>query len=288
MHTDGCAVRKSLLVVGAFTLAALPVSAQRISADAVKNGHFPQAIAHLDARPDKSIHRLPTTGNAAGSHSAAAAAKPADPPRPIVSPFFETSSRSNSVNYGFLVGGNPFSDDSKNATVKTYVVPLVIKVHQVATDFSTDANGYLTLSGIKDQDAIYYPTQASPACLGNKNNVPFTLAGRSPIFQDHHWVWGGTDLGVAKYNEAFQRANFWNATGQDPGDYITRLDPKVLPPLVIDFPKGSGIGLPQTSTLTGFKLLRLRPNRPGGHQPLRRISRLHRHPADGFGGCQLR
>jgi hypothetical protein len=240
---------KSLLVVGAFALAALPLSAQRISADTVKNGHFPEALrGHLDGRPDKSIHHLSSTGSQAGHRAAAEAAKPADPPRPIVSPFLQPSSRSGSVNYGFLVGNNPFSGDGpKNGSVKTYIVPLVIKVHQVATDFGADANGNLILTGITNQDATYDPTQAAPACLGSKNNVPFTLAVQSPIYQNQHWVWGGTDLGEAKYNEAFQRANFWSATGEDPGDYHLHLDTQVLPPLVIDFPIGTGIGLPQTS-----------------------------------------
>ncbi len=255
MHKLRCAVLKSLVAVGGFALASLPVSAQRISADAVRNGHFPQALrGHLDRSPDKSIHYLSSTGKQAGPSAAVAAARPGAFPRPIVSPFLYPSSRSSSVNYGFLVGANPFSDGERGKTsVKTFIVPLVIKVHQVATDFSTDANGYLTLAGIKDQDATYDPTRPSPACLGKKNNIPFKLAVESPVFQNNRWIWGGTDLGEAKYNEAFQRANFWNASGEDRGDCRLRLDPQVLPPpLVIDFPKGSGIGLPQSSTFLNY------------------------------------
>ena len=57
MQTSRWAVLKSLIVVGTFALASLPVSAQLISADAVKNGHFPEALrGHLDRSPDKSIH----------------------------------------------------------------------------------------------------------------------------------------------------------------------------------------------------------------------------------------
>jgi len=247
MHKTGCAVLKGVLAFGAFVLASMPISAQLVSADTVNNGHFPEALrGHLDARPDKSIHRLSTPG----SHQAgSAAARPAHPPQPIVSPFFETSSRSGSINYGFLVGSDPFTGDGpKRTSIKTFIVPIVIKVHQVATDFSVDANNNLILTGIKDQDATYDPTQPAPACLGTKNNVPFTLAVQSPVFENHHWVWGGTDLGDAQYGEAFQRANFWNATGVDRG-YRLHLDTQTLPPLVIDFPKGSGIGLPQSSTL---------------------------------------
>ncbi len=254
MHTPGCVVFKNLLVVGAFALVSLlPVSAQRIRADAVKNGHFPQALGHLDARPDKSIHHLPSTSNQAGPRSGAtAAARPANPPRPIVSPYLVPSSRSGSVNYGFLVGDNPFSGGgNKSSSVKTFIVPIVFKVHQVATDFSVDPSGFLIMAGIKNQDATFDPTQAAPACLGNKNNVPFTLAVQSPIFQNTHWNWGGTDLGNAQYIDAFQRANYWNA-GEDPGDYHLHLNTQTLPPVVIDFPAGTAIGLPQTSSFLSY------------------------------------
>ena len=251
MPKPGWAVPKPVLVLGAFVLASVPVSAQRISADAVKNGH-PEALrGHLDARPNKSVNRLSAAGMQAVP-AASALARPAHPPRPIVSPFLYPSSRSSSVNYGFMVGPNPFYGGPSNASVKTFIVPVVIKVHQVATDFSVDADNNLILTGIKDQDVTYDPTAPAPACLGKKNNVPFTLAVESPVFQNHHFVWNGTDLGYAQYNEAFQRANFWNATGGDPGSYHLHLDTQTLPPLVIDFPKGTGIGLPQTSTYIGY------------------------------------
>lgn len=248
MRRPGCAVVQGVLVASVLALASLAVSAQRISATTVQNGHFPEALrGHLDGHPDKSIHQLSTAGSSVSS--AAAPARHGNPPAPIVSSFFATSSRSGSVNYGFVVGSNPFAGnrDGANSSVKTFIVPLVIKVHQVATDFSVDPNGYLILTGIKDQDATYDPTTSAPACLGKKNNVPFTLAVQSPVFQNQHWVWGGTDLGNAQYNEAFQRANFWNANGENPGSYGLHLDTQTLPPLVIDFPKGTGIGLPQSS-----------------------------------------
>ncbi|KAA6456217.1 hypothetical protein DYQ86_25785 [Acidobacteria bacterium AB60] len=251
MHTPGCATIKSLLVVGAVALASFPAAAQRISADSLKNGHFPQVIGHLDGHPDKSIHHLPDSSTQSAAKTLAAA-RPVDPPRPIVSPFMVPSSRSHSYNYGYLVGDNPFSHEAGVSTVKTYLVPLVIKVHQVATDFSTDASGNLIFSGIVDQDATFDPTQPAPACLGSKNNVPFNLAVQSPLFQNHHWVWGGTDLGNTQYIDAFQRANYWNANGDDPGSYGLRLNTKVLPPLVIDFPKGTAIGMPQSSSLLKY------------------------------------
>ncbi|HZZ40932.1 MAG TPA: hypothetical protein VFE06_17475, partial [Acidobacteriaceae bacterium] len=252
MDQSALAVVKGVLVVGALALASLPLPAQRVSADTVKNGH-PEALrGHLDARPDKSIHPLSATASQAVSSSALA--RHDGPPRPIVSPFFHTSARSGSVNYGFLVGPDPFAGEegSNSASVKTFIVPIVIRVHQVATDFSVDANNNLILTGIKNQVATCDPTRPAAACLGKKNNVPFTLAVQSPVFEDHHWVWGGMDLGEQQYDEAFQRANFWNANGNDPGRYGIHLDPQTLPPIVIDFPAGSGIGLPQSSSLLGY------------------------------------
>lgn len=253
MQKPGGAILKGLLLVSGCALASLPVSAQLISANAVQNGHVEALRGHMDARPDKSIHGPSVFGSQAGS-AAAPLARPGNPPQPIVSPFYYPSSRSGSFNYGFLVGSNPFFGEGGGNTtsVKTFIVPVVIKVHQVATDFSVDANGNLILTGIKNQDATYDPTRPAPACLGPKNNVPFTLAVQSPVFENHHWVWGGTDLGDAQYNEAFQRANFWRASGEDPGSYGIHLNAQTLPPVVIDFPKGTAIGLPQSSAFIGY------------------------------------
>lgn len=258
MRRPDCPVLARVLVAGTLMLASLPVPAQRISADTVRD-HFPEALrGHFDGHPNKSIQSLSAAGIQATTIQAAAAAARAEhtnAPQSIVSPFFYPSSRSRSVNYGFLVGPNPFAGDDvpKRTSVKTFIIPVVIKVHQVATDFGVDANNDMILTGIKDQGMTYDPTAPAPACLGPKNNVPFTLAVQSPIFENQHWVWGGTDLGDSQYVEAFQRANFWNATREDPGRYRgVHLDAQTLPPIVIDFPKGSGIGLPQSSSFFGY------------------------------------
>jgi hypothetical protein len=257
MPTNDCArCRKNpyrrLLVISALALVSLPVAAQRINVEMLKN-HRPEELVRgrLDRSPDKSIHHLSAAERATARAAVAAAHGPALPP---VYSFFEPSSRSNSVNYGFMVGTSPFSkDDVHGSSVHTFVVPLVFKVHQVATDFGTDANGDLILTGITDKDATFDVTKPAPACLGSRNNVPFKLAVESPVFQNHHWVWGGTDLGDTQYVDAFQRANFWRALGEDADDYHVRLKPvDVLPPVVLDFPTGSGIGLPQSSSFLQY------------------------------------
>src|SRR4029077_4566484 len=167
--------------------------------------------------------------------------------------FFQPSSRSGSVNYGFMVGSSPFSRAVRGSSVPAFVVPVVMVVHQVAKEFGFDANNNLILTGITDEDATFDPTEAAPACLGSTNNVPFKLAVESPLYQDHHWVWGDTDLGNTQYGDAFQRANFWRTLGENAHQYHLRLDPVVvLPPVVFDFPKGSGIALPQSSSVLKY------------------------------------
>jgi hypothetical protein len=241
---------RRLLVIGALALVSLPAGAQRITEDMLQNHSTEEILrGRFDRSPDKSVHRLPAAERASAKAAAAAASARA-PWRPPVYSFFEPSSRSGSVNYGFMVGTSPFSrDDVDGSSVHTFVVPLVFKVHQVATDFGTDPSGNLILTGITNKEATFDVTKPAPACLGSKNNVPFKLAVESPVFQKHHWVWGGTDLGDTQYVDAFQRANFWRALGEDAEDYHVRLKPvDVLPPVVLDFPTGSGIGLPQSSS----------------------------------------
>jgi hypothetical protein len=238
-------------VAGALALVSLPAAADRITAEMLKKGFTREVVrGHLNRSPDKSMS--PPAGVSHASPKTAAA-DASSAPRPPVYPFFQPSSRSGSVNYGFMVGSSPFTKDEPRASsVKTFIVPIVIKVHQVATDFGLDSNGNLILTGISDQDATFDPTQPAPACLGSTNNVPFKLAVESPVFQNHHWVWGGTNLGDTQYGDAFQRANFWRALGEEAEDYHVRLDTEVLPPIVLDFPNGSGIALPQSSKFAGY------------------------------------
>ncbi len=264
MHTLCCAVIKrncflGLVVAGALALVSVPASADRITVEMLKKGLTRELVrGHLNRTPTKSNHS-PSLGSqilnqggprAAVAVSTAAGSSIATPP---VFPFFQPSSRSGSVNYGFMVGTSPFSSEVRGSSVKTFLVPVVIVVHQVASDFGVDANGNLILTGITDQDATFDPTQPSPACLGKTNNVPFKLAVQSPMFQNHHWVWGGTDLGNTQYGDAFQRANFWQAMGEDRQDYHLRLSPVVTTaPIVLDFPIGTGIALPATSQFAGY------------------------------------
>jgi hypothetical protein len=257
MHSPFSAVNKrnwllGIVVVGALALVSLPVSADRINVKTLKKGLTKEIFrGRMDRRPDKSVIGLPGIDQA--TPLATGAVAPTIPPT-IVSPFIEPSSRSNSMNYGFLIGNSPFATTGVSiSSIPTYLVPVVIKVHQVATDFGVDGDGNLILTGIVNQDATFDPTQASPACLGNTNNVPFTLAVQSPNFKNLHYVWGGTDLGTTQYGDAFQRANYWKASGAVPHNYHMRLDPvQALPPIVLDFPVGTGIGLPQSSSFAGY------------------------------------
>ncbi len=237
---------RTLAAASTFTFALLPVAGERVNVDKLKGGLTPQVLrGGLNRSPLKAIHHFPATQQASPS------TKPARPP---VFSFFEPSSRSGSVNFGFMVGTSPFwPENVQSSSVSAFVVPIVIVVHQVANDFGVDSNGNLILTGITNKDVTFDPTQPSHPCLGKTNNVPFKLAVESPVYRNNHWVWGGTDVGDTQYLDAFQRANFWRALGDDANAYHVRLDPvQVLPPVVFDFPIGSGIALPQASTLIGY------------------------------------
>ncbi len=250
MRTESCVgvrknIRRIVAAATALALAALPAAADRINVNSVNGNMTPQMLrGRFDRAPVKALHRFPA-GSRANSSGA--------PVRPHVYPFFQPSSRSGSVNYGFMVGTSPFSGENvQGSAIHAYVIPLVFKVHQAASDFGVDANGNVILTGIINKEVTFDPTRPQPACLGKTNNVPFKLAVESPVYQKNHWVWGGTDVGNTQYVDAFQRANFWRALGDDANAYHVLLDPvTVLPLVVLDFPSGSGIALPQSSSAFG-------------------------------------
>lgn len=256
MHTPLCVVFKrnlflALVTVSALALASLPAAADRINVKDLKKGLTKEMLrGRMDRQPDKSVYHLPGP-NQAQPQATSDVVPPI--PAPIVSSFFQPSSRSNSMNYGFLVGNSPFATPVGVSSVKTYLVPVVIKVHQVATDFGVDGDGNLILTGIVNQDETFDPTKASQPCLGSTNNVPFTLAVQSPNFTNLHYIWGGTDVGTTQYGDAFQRANYWKALGANAHNYHMRLDPiQAIQPIVLDFPAGTAIGLPQSSSFFGY------------------------------------
>lgn len=71
----------------------------------------------------------------------------------------------------------------------------------------------------------------------------------SPIFQNYHFVLGGTAVGDTQYGDAFQRANFWNSVSTRAPNYHVLLgQPTVLPAQIIQVPQGRGTYFTNPST----------------------------------------
>lgn len=63
----------------------------------------------------------------------------------------------------------------------------------------------------------------------------------SPIFQNYHFVLGGTDVGNTQYGDAFQRANFWDSVSTRSKNYhVLLVQPTVMPTQTIIVPAAMG------------------------------------------------
>ena len=156
-------------------------------------------------------------------------------------------SRDGDHHLGAIVGTSPFAYPA-TTRVPTYIVPLIIRTHSVATGIDgnpADATygRYTTAPG----ETTFDPTQADNTCLAAPNNVPLQLVKQSPIIEPATFVFGGVKVGTTQYVDAFQRANFWKVlNGSD--DYHVLLSPVItLPPVVIDVPPTAGMAVTQSN-----------------------------------------
>lgn len=149
------------------------------------------------------------------------------------------SSRDGNKFSGAMVGQNPFQKPGKT-TVPTKVIPVIIKTQTVAVSFDPNTGLITTQPG----DTTFDPRHADNVCLTAPNNVPTQLLRQSPIFTPTKFVMGGTDVGTTQYNDAFQRANFWEALGEDRDDYHVLLEPvQFLDPIILEVPAVYGVAL---------------------------------------------
>jgi hypothetical protein len=80
--------------------------------------------------------------------------------------------------------------------------------------------------------------------------VPTTLFAQSPVLNRATFDFGGTIVGTTEYNDAFQRANFWNALGSNVDVYHVLLRPvKVLAPVFVNVPANEGMAIPRDLSL---------------------------------------
>ncbi len=149
------------------------------------------------------------------------------------------ASRDNAHHQGAIVGRSPFSSAGTDK-VPTYIVPLIIRTHRVATGINPKT---LVLTAAP-QDTTSDPTAPDGVCLKAPNDVPATLVRQSPLLTPTKFVFGGKDFGTTQYIDAFQRAEFFKALGRNVDNYHMLLAPvRMLEPIVVDVPPNEGVAI---------------------------------------------
>lgn len=103
---------------------------------------------------------------------------------------------------GTMVGRSPFFHGARTTAIPTVIIPIVIKM---------------------PDGTVFDPTAADPSCLPAVTAL--SLVQKSPLFNSIDITMGPTDVGVAQYVDAFQRANFWNEVSPTGNRYHTTLSP---------------------------------------------------------------
>jgi hypothetical protein len=155
---------------------------------------------------------------------------------------FDVESDRDNNNYtGVIVGANPFTSGGKKDThLQTFIIPVIITTNTVGTRFNPKTGIITTAPGV----TVFDPTQNDNSCLSAPNNNPTALFRQSPIFENFDFSIGGTDVGNTQYEDAFQRAEFWNVL-KNRNDYHTLFDPIVmLPAISINIPAEFSTTLP--------------------------------------------
>ncbi len=147
-------------------------------------------------------------------------------PGPFVSPAASLQTWNGSFTYKSkkytynMVGLDPTTGSSSTITVPIIPIKIIItsKGKQVTFDPSTK--------------------------LPNGNTVTQNVVA-SPIYDSTTtYVQGGVDVGTTQYEDAYQRANFWNIVSKNPGYHIL-LNPTVLAEQTITVPTSDGsVGKP--------------------------------------------
>jgi hypothetical protein len=136
--------------------------------------------------------------------------------------------------------------------VPVALVPLVIKVHRVATAVDPKTLILTTAPGEVSLDA----TAPDNTCLKAPNNVPVVVTRQSPVFNPAHFVFGNTDVGTTQYIDALQRGSFFQVLGSN-SSYHLLFDPvRTHDAVVIDVPADSGVAItdPQFFAAFGFSI----------------------------------
>lgn len=148
-------------------------------------------------------------------------------------------SRDGDHHQGVIVGHDPFRHPGTDR-IQTVIVPLIFHTHRVATGIDPTTLVMTTAPG----DTVSDPTKADKVCIAGTTNVPLTLFQQSPIFNAVPFKFNGINVGTTQYNDAFQRAEFWNVLGEARNFYHVLLQPvTTINPIVVDVPDTAGVAI---------------------------------------------
>lgn len=103
---------------------------------------------------------------------------------------------------GTMVGRSPFFHGARTTAIPAVIVPIVF----------TMSDG-----------TVFDPTATDLTC--SPSGTALSLVQNSPLFNPIDIMMGPTDVGVAEYVDAFQRANFWTNVSPTGNRYHTELNP---------------------------------------------------------------
>ena len=115
----------------------------------------------------------------------------------------------------YMVGTAPKTGTS--TTVKAFIIPVKVNIPGCTTNPKVDSEGGETVL----QQTV-----------------------ESPIFQNHTYTLGGTNIGDTQYEDAFQRANFWGTVKSHTGYHVLLSAPTMLPELTLTPGSQGGCGNP--------------------------------------------
>lgn len=246
--------RNRLMTLAACLAAAGTLCAVGIAAGADSTGQAalssavraPITMGHPRVLPPQTKPHLPAAAPVAGINPSSKAGlqittrsfRGSDDTLPLWT-FDILASRDDAHHQGAIVGRSPFNSFGTDK-IPTYIVPLIIRTHQVATGINPKTLVLTAGPGDTTSD----PTAADDVCLKAPNDVPATLVRQSPILTPTRFVLGGKDFGTTQYIDAFQRAEFFKALGKNVDDYHLLLAPvRTLEPIVVDVPPNEGIAI---------------------------------------------
>jgi hypothetical protein len=130
-------------------------------------------------------------------------------------PLFTDSVKSGGVTFRYtMVGTNPKAG-SATTIVPTVIIPIAFK-------FS--------------DGTLLDPTKV--VCGGTKTALALTKA--SPVYKNHAYVLGTTDVGNTQFVDAFQRASFWKFVSTTSPNYHVLLTVKTGPKKTLNVPASAG------------------------------------------------